>query len=515
MQKRKLCNFRPMLLLAIMLIIAVIFAVFVFDLQILRIFIFVALLIFALFMLILFFTEKRRFFLTTAIIMIVISIPFLSIFIKTNNLNENLRYEECEIYILGKICENYKITVNGYLQITLDDIEISSGYEIERIDGKIRVFTNTDYIDLTKLTLGTYAFVKINLDFNELSSKDKWELSNLSKGVIAAGFTRYNNIKIYENNDASLADSVKVKIFSVLKSTGMENFDLAYAMIFGDSNLIDRETKNIYQGTGIAHLLAVSGLHVSIVVFLISFVLKKLKVSSKLQIVLMAILLSFYSYLCVFSISVIRASMMAIILNYSYIRGKPYDRLSVLSLLASVILIVDPMQLFNISFILSFMAVLSIILLCEPIKRVFGKMFYNKFARTLALAIAIQIGLTVVNGFYFNKFQPLSFMSNIISIPVATFAFILVLISSGIIIIFPSLSFLCTFAGEIFKFISQYNKYLLNLTPGIAISNISAVFILVSFILLFIISDYCFCNKKIKATSLVLFGCVYLSMIFI
>ena len=68
---------------------------------------------------------------------------------------------------------------------------------------------------------------------------------------------------------------------------------------------------------------------------------------------------------------------MAIILNYSYIRGKPYDRLSVLALLAGVILIVNPMQLFNISFILSFFAVLSIILLCDPIKRLLNKIFYD------------------------------------------------------------------------------------------------------------------------------------------
>lgn len=513
MKMKKICNFRPFLLTAILLIISIIVSVFIVDTNILRLFIFVACLFMSAIFIFLFFENKNHKFIVVAILLIVFAVPFLMIAEHSKNINNNLKFENKEVYVLGKVSDFYKITTNDYLEIILDDIEISEDcINVEKFDGKIKVYTNRDYLDLTKLSLGTYVFAKIELDFNDIASKDKWELSNLSKDFIAAGYTNYYNLTIYDNNDADFADSVKMKVYELLKNTDMEQVDIAFAMIFGDSNIVDKSVKNIYQNTGIAHLLAVSGLHVSAIVFALSFFMKKLKVSNKWQIVLLTLLLSIYVYLCSFSISVIRASLMAIILSYSYIRGKPYDRLSVISLLATVILLIDPMQLFNISFVLSFLAVLSIILLIEPIKRLLGKIFFDKFANSLALVLAVQIGLSVVNIFYFNKIQPLSFIANLISVPLATFAFLLLMISIFVVAILPSFGFICVFIGEIYKLISQFNNFLIATMPAISLLEVSAVFIPCSFVLIFLFSDYCFFKKKTKLSFVVSF-CLMLTLL--
>jgi competence protein ComEC len=278
--------------------------------------------------------------------------------------------------------------------------------------------------------------------------------------------------------------------------------------------VIDKDIKGIYQNTGIAHLLAVSGLHVSVIIYVIGFILKKIKLSQNIHFCILIALLGFYIYLCSFSISVIRASLMAIILNYSYIRGKPYDRLSVLSLLATIILLVNPLQLFNVSFVLSFLAVLSIILLIDPIKRLLSNIFYDKFANLLALVLAVQIGLSVVNVFYFNKFQPFSFIANLISVPLATFAFLILLASVCVVVVFPSFSFLCEFIGEIYKFIAQYNNYLIELFPAVILPQIPAIIIPCFLILLFLISDYCFVKKKLKLPTIVSF-CLIMTMLIV
>jgi len=351
---------------------------------------------------------------------------------------------------------------------------------------------------LSDLKVGGYVLAELKLDFNDLNSKDKWELMNLSKNIVAAGFANYYNIKIYTETDTSLADDLRDKIFGVLKTSNMKNSDLIFAMFFGDSNIVDSEVKSIFQGTGIAHLLAVSGLHVSAIVFALSFILKKLKISQKWRLALLSSLLLFYAYLCDFSISVIRASLMAIALNYSYMRGKPYDRLSVLSLVAVAILIVNPLQLFNISFVLSFMAVLSIILLAGPISKILKKIFYDKFANTLGVLFAVQIGLMAVNAFYFNSFQPLSFLANMISIPLATFAFILGICATVLTLVFPFMSFLCKFIGELFEIVVDYNSFIKGLNVEILLPEISVLLVIVSLILMFVVSDYCFVKKRTK-----------------
>lgn len=499
------------------MIVSVALAVFVIESQMLRFVVFASLFVLAIIAFVLFFVKKSKIFIFLTALFMFVSIPFLSINFKTFKFEENLKYEENEVLIMGKISDHYKITDSGYLKITLDENEIAfeSGDIVEWLDGKVVIYTNPEYIDVSKLKLGTYVFASVDLDFNTISSKDQWELSNLSKDIVASGFTRYYQIKIYEERDVSLAETIKSGVYESLKSTGMEHADVSYAMMFGDSNIVDIDVKTIFQSTGIAHLLAVSGLHVSAIVFAISFLLKKMKLSHKSQFVVLGVLFAFYCYLCNFSISVIRASLMAIILNYSYIRGKAYDRLSVLSLLAAVILLINPMQLFNISFILSFAAVLSIIFLAAPLTRIFKKIFYDKFAGTLGVLFATQIGLTAVNIFYFHTLQPLSFLANMVSIPIATFAFILIIIAAILVMIFPFLSPVCQWIGELFVIISQYNNYIRSFSLAVSLPAIPAFVIPIAFLLIFIVSDYCFVSKKIKIPLAVCLCVCYGALFFV
>src|SRR5699024_3841111 len=100
------------------------------------------------------------------------------------------------------------------------------------------------------------------------------------------------------------------------------------------------------------------------------------------------------------------------------------DNLSVLSFVAVLILLVDPLKMYNISFVLSFSAVLSIILLASPIKRFLFRYFKPKMASTLSLNLAVQFGLLVINAYYFERYQLLGLLCNLISVPLSMFSFI-------------------------------------------------------------------------------------------
>ena len=511
----KIFNFRPFLIIAIAIISAILLCVFVVESQITRFFIFLFAALGFLILLITYFIKKKKFLLFISLISLFIAIPFLLIIVENSKLEKLKSFENIECEFIGKIDEHYKITQNDYLKLVVDDVEIKKGEIVYKIDWKIEIYTNPDYFDLASLEIGRFIYAKTSLDFNFISSNDKWEMFNISKDVVATGFCEYQNIIIYDEKDFELSHFIKNKVLTTLEKTEMSNYQIAYAMIFGDTGVIDGNIKDIYQNTGIAHLLAVSGLHVSAIVFVLTFLLKKMKVSHKTQLLIISIFLLFYAYVCNFSISIIRAGLMAIILNYSYIRGKPYDILSVLAMIASFILLFDPLQLFNISFILSFLAVLSIILLADIFDIFFDKIFYSKFAKTLSVLFGIQLGLSITTIFYFESINLLGFLANLLSIPIATLSFILILIFMVFAMISPIFYPICRGIGGLFEFITKFNGTIDSFGVSIFIGEISSIFIFVSLLLFFFMSKYCFFNKKIKGVLGVVCAIAYALVFFI
>ncbi len=497
--KQKLCNFRPFFVIAIMTVIASLFAVFIFNAQVERLLIVTALVIAAIIFVALFVIFRKRIFVFLEALFLFFASPFLGVMIKSHQINENLIYNEKQVLVLGKICDYYRITKGGFLELVLDDVEIKTGDdETKKLGGKVAVYFEPEFIDLSQLNVGRWVFVKTELAFNTIESKDSWELADLAENILAGGFANYYNLQL-SSQSGELSDVIKSKIFDVLESSNMESADVSFAMLFGDTNVIDKDVTDIYRDTNISHILAVSGLHVSVIISAICFLLKKLKVPRPWQLALLFVILGFYTYLCNFTISVIRSALMALILNYSFIRGKPYDRLSVLSMLAAVFLLVNPLEIFNLSFVLSFLAVLSIIFMCEPLSRLFQKVFYEKFANMLALLFAVQLGLTTVNIFYFGKFQPLGIIANFVSVPISSFAFVFLILASIVAMIMPFASFLCEIAGGMFKIVTLFSSFVRNLGLLVTLPQFSAFIIPFTFAILFVLSDYCFLKKQNKA----------------
>ena len=144
MQKMKLFNFRPFVIIAFAIICAIIFAVFVITDTMTRFIIFTASMILSIVFFVFYLIKKKRLLIFLTVLLIFVALPFLTIDFKTSKYDEYLRYENSECLILGKISDYYKITKNGYLQIILDEVEIAEDDIIKNIDGKIVVYTNPD-----------------------------------------------------------------------------------------------------------------------------------------------------------------------------------------------------------------------------------------------------------------------------------------------------------------------------------------------------------------------------------
>ncbi len=140
------------------------------------------------------------------------------------------------------------------------------------------------------------------------------------------------------------------------------------AMVMGDKSGLSDEIKNLYRDNSISHLLAISGLHVSLIGVAIYELLKRLKCSFKMTNICAILFLFLYGALTGFSVSTSRAVMMMIVCFAAGLFGRSYDLPSALSLSAVLILTQNPLMLYQTGFQLSFLAVIGIYYIYPEVK---------------------------------------------------------------------------------------------------------------------------------------------------
>lgn len=515
---KKITNVRPVLIVALAMLVACAFAVSVAKSAKAKLV--VAIVFFALFLIlfVLRFALKIKVFALLAAVSLFVAFPFLVLHFKTVELNSYSKFNDKEILVSGKICET-RIYNETTLFVALDSVMVKSeDSDFLKMNGKIAIYVSAENLNLTKFDVGRFIDAKGKFKFYSLESESvKDDAVKISMGRVATGRVRYFDITISDRFEPTLRDNVRRSVQEKLEKFGGDYSDIGYAMLFGDSYVIEDEILDTFRSTGIAHLLAVSGLHVSIIVFAISFILKKLHSPKILNIILIASLLGFYCYLCDFSFSVLRASMLAVFLLSVKSLGKPYDRLTGLSFVAIAILLFEPLALFNVSFVLSFSAVLSIILLMAPLSRLFNKFLYKKVADTLALVFAVQLGLFVTTMFFFGKFSVLNFFTNFISVPIASFAFMYLFFAILVSFVLPFAGVILNLFSYIMSVVVKFNFWVNSVNIVLNFENIKWLAVVGMLAVMFVVSDYVFVKKdtKVVTSVAILFVCTFCQLLFL
>lgn len=166
-----------------------------------------------------------------------------------------------------------------------------------------------------------------------------------------------------------------------------------------------------------------------------------------------------YGYLIGFPPSVLRSLIMFTVLMYSQVQFRSYDEINTIAFAAFVLLIYNPLWLFNVGFQLSFMATLSLLLFLKEMRNKFYP-YKGKAMTSLYSILAVQIGIAPITIYYFNSISPISILANFLLIP---------LLSIGVIIAFLILlfsfvsSFVCYFLGLVLNGILNVENIILNM----------------------------------------------------
>ncbi len=251
----------------------------------------------------------------------------------------------------------------------------------------------------------------------------------------------YKKLKYKTNNIEKIAFKFRNKINVELKKYhfSKENLSLINALLLGQKQDISKETFENFKNAGAIHILAVSGLHIGIILLFLNFVLKpleNLKNGKRLKLILLILILWFYAILAGLSASVVRAVTMftAIAIGSSINRSSSVQNSLVISIF--FLLLIKPLLLFDLGFQLSYTAVFSIIWINPLLHKLVDPKIkiFRYFWQLLSLSLAAQIGLLPLSLYYFHQFPGLFFVSSLIIIPFLGF-----LLGLGIIVIILSL----------------------------------------------------------------------------
>ena len=204
-----------------------------------------------------------------------------------------------------------------------------------------------------------------------------------------------------------------------------ENFGVLAALSFGYVDELDPDLREQYNVTGITHILAVSGMHVGIIYFLLDFLLRFLDRSRPLRRVkAVVILLLIWSYAFITGLppSAFRATLMFSLVAVGRMFGGRSSVYNTLSMSAFFMLLVNPSLLFHVGFQLSYAAVVGIVYLQPRLYRLLSPR--NRPARwlwsLLTVSVAAQVGTMPLTLYYFQTFPNYFLLTNLVAIPAST-----------------------------------------------------------------------------------------------
>jgi len=188
------------------------------------------------------------------------------------------------------------------------------------------------------------------------------------------------------------------------------------ALILGERGRMDPAATQSLQKTGLFHLFALSGGHIAIIFFLLFTLLKYLRVPTRLSYILLIVLLIFYSLLVEGRASFLRATIMSVAFLLGKLFWKDVHLLNTISLSLFFLLLVDPFQLFDLGFQLTYAATLGIILFMPKLMKFLPRLPL-KISETFAMSLTAQAGVFPLIAGAFHRIIFSGLALNMIGIP--------------------------------------------------------------------------------------------------
>lgn len=318
-----------------------------------------------------------------------------------------------------------------------------------------------------------------------------------------------------------IAASIRKSINQSLIKDGFKENELALinALLLGQRQTISEDLLDSYKDAGAIHILAVSGLHIGVILLLLLFLFKSLhhfKYGKLIATIFIISLLWLYALLAGLSASVVRAVAMFTALSIGLQLNKPSNIYNNLVISMFFLLLFHPFYLFEVGFQLSYLAVFSIVWIQPKLYNLWISeiWFFRKSWQLFTVSIAAQFGILPLSLFYFHQFPGLFFVANMLIIPFLGF----ILISGIVIIIFSLLGILPQFLATFYEYVLKLMNEIITWVSGFeafVIRNISiSVLVMVGIYLCVIFALKWFEKRTFQRLILFLLTIIFLQSIY-
>lgn len=214
---------------------------------------------------------------------------------------------------------------------------------------------------------------------------------------------------------------LREKMVGQLADSGMEGQQQAIvaAMALGDRSALEKSTREMFSISGASHVLALSGLHLSIIYCLGIFLFRRRRSNQIFQVLTLTAIWA-YATLVGLAPSVVRAATMLTVYGLLDVIHRTHIPLNALALAAVIMLLGNPLMLWDVGFQMSFMSVLGIFVFYRPLFHVFGEL-HQPIVRIvwgmICVSCSAQIGVFPLVMYYFGRFSCYFILTNFVAIP--------------------------------------------------------------------------------------------------
>jgi len=410
----------------------------------------------SIYILIIKYQKTKKLFRREAIILmiIVVTIGYLNIKNKENNFNNKYK-DTSKIEAIVKVKSNIK------------ESEYSKSFT-----GKVLKSYSRENITNTKLNIKFNSNIQLNKgdivkvigeyeDTNYYKNEGNFNYRNYLKKDNIYGNLKVSKIKIVKKNN-NIINNLNIQIKEKIKNNySNQTANFIETIILGDkTNLLDI-VKEEFSNSGLSHLLAISGMHIAIIILISNAILDHIIKNYKIKNILLLIIIIIYATIINLSSSSARAIIMAILHIISKLIYKKDNFLVNISLASLILLIINPYNLIDSGFQLSFIASLGIVIILPKIEKLELK---NKILKYIYVSLLVSISANIlILPIIINTFKKISLSMFLIQIIITPILYIIEILGLVTIVIPSQLVFvikpILEISVSIFNYISQINFF--------------------------------------------------------
>lgn len=252
---------------------------------------------------------------------------------------------------------------------------------------------------------------------------------------------------------------------------GGEEGSLCAALTLGRRDRLLRSTLTDFSRCGLSHILALSGMHMTILAGIFDFILKKLRVKKTFRCGIMPMIMLFYLILTGFSLSTVRAAIMLTAVYIAYISSTPVDSMTVLFSSCAFIIAVLPSSVADIGFWMSYLATFGLLIVAPCLSKLMKKgnerwkirsvltLGIKRVLSMITITVTAVFAVLMLTQMFFGELSIISPLTNLLCNPLITLMFVL----GVVLLIFGGIPFIASLVSSVIAFVG---KIILNITSS-------------------------------------------------